>query len=239
VRSAPERPARPHGPSSDTEPEAGSATESAPAGGGASASATASAAGETTEALLARSEAALAAAASFRTKSTLTFGEFAIVTNSVHVGDKVKGTQTVSGLKTQFVRIGDDLYINGSEAYWTSKVTLDSLGKVIYKWVKVDANDPTHEPLAPLYRSEAPFREATASGTLTRAGTATVAGRTAIVIKSGEEAVIHIAAEGEPYPLRVEPAWRPPEAPRRPSWSSVISARSPQSSRRRPDRSST
>jgi hypothetical protein len=175
-------------------------TLSSPSGApSAGVSATPSAKVETAEELLARCEAALKAAPSFRMKSTATVGDIVQVTEAIHVGDNVKGTQVVQGLKTQFIRVGKDLYINGSEAYWSNKVNLEGLSKVIYKWVKVDASDPSHAPLAQ------PFDEsATFTGTLSRDGTSTIGGKPVFVIKSSADAVLYVAAGGEPYPLKIE-----------------------------------
>jgi hypothetical protein len=153
----------------------------------------------TAEELLARSGAALRAAASFRVKISASFGAHSVAFDMLYVGGDAQGTKTEGDQVTEFRRIGPSLYIKGSDAYWSSIVGLQA-GRLSGKWVKVDGADSSHAELGPPREGFL----ADARG-MTKAGTSTVNGRPVVVLKR-TDATLYVAAEGEPYPIRVESA---------------------------------
>ena len=153
----------------------------------------------TADELLARSSAALRAAPSFRVKISASLGANSVAFDVLYAGGDAQGTKTERDQVTEFRRIGSSLYINGSDAYWSSIVGLQA-GRLSGKWVKVDGADRSHAELGPPRDSFL----ADAKG-MTRAGTATVNGRPVLVLKR-TDATLYVAAEGEPYPVRVESA---------------------------------
>jgi hypothetical protein len=120
----------------------------------------------------------------------------------IFVGDDAKGTQNQSApgisTTTEFVRVGDSLYILATEHYWQSYVNLEFLAQISNKWVRVPADHPDHSAL--LIIEEDGFMEGV--GAVTEAGTDTIDGTAVVVLEDAEENVFFVAAEGEPYLLR-------------------------------------
>jgi hypothetical protein len=69
----------------------------------------------------------------------------------VYAGDDAQGhkVERLSGFEsvTDWVKIGDDLYIFAGEAYWQWHVGLQDLYLVVNHWVRVPADHPEHSPL--------------------------------------------------------------------------------------------
>jgi hypothetical protein len=120
-----------------------------------------------------------------------------VVYDVLYAGGDAQGTKTERDQVTEFRRIGSALYINGSDAYWSSHVGLQA-GRFSGKWVKVDGADRAHAELGPPRESFL----ADATG-MTMAGTATFNGRLVLALKR-TDATLYVAAEEEHYPIRVE-----------------------------------
>jgi hypothetical protein len=152
---------------------------------------------QTAEELLARANAALRAAPSFRLKISASFGGHSVAFDTLYVGADAQGTKTEGDQVTEFRRIGPALYIKGSDAYWASLVGLQA-GRLSGRWVKVDGADRSHVELGPPRESLL----ADAQG-MTNAGTSTLNGKRVVVLKR-TDATLYLAAEGEPYPVHVD-----------------------------------
>jgi hypothetical protein len=123
----------------------------------------------------------------------------------IFVGEDAKGThrQSAPGISTttEFVRVGDSLYILATEHYWQSYVNLEFLSQVSNKWVRVPADRPSHSSLLVI---EDGSMEGV--GPVVEAGTDTIDGAPVIVLEDGDENAFFVAADGEPYLVRFEGA---------------------------------
>ncbi len=119
----------------------------------------------------------------------------------IFVGEDAKGThrQSAPGISTttEFVRVGDSLYILADEHYWQSYVNLEFLSQVSNTWVRVPADHPGHSTLLVIDEdSMAPI------GPVVQADEDTIDGVPVIVLEDPDENTFFISAEGEPYLLR-------------------------------------
>jgi hypothetical protein len=119
----------------------------------------------------------------------------------IFVGEDAKGTQIQSApgisTTTEFVQVGDSLYILADEHYWQSYVNLEFLSQVSNKWVRVPADHPNHSAL--LVIEDGAMQGV---GAVVEAGTDTIDGVPVIVLEDADENAFSVATEGEPYLLR-------------------------------------
>ncbi len=150
--------------------------------------------------IVAKARAALAGSPSFRVKGSATVAIFQVTFEMVHVGDRVKGTQSSMGKVTEFVRIGQDLYVKAGSSFWSGIVNLESLALVTDKWVKVDPTSPNFSGLAPSADSYLADM-----GTVTSEGLTTLDGRPVTRLKASKDSsTIYVSAVGEPSLVRIE-----------------------------------
>ncbi len=179
------------------------ATPGSTTAGPASAGASATAAGNGIEALsapeiLARSQAALAAAPSFHLELTATVAGFVVVSEMDAVGRNLKGTQTGQAQPVEFIRIGDDHYVKAGDGYWSTIVSLQQIAHLSGKWVKVPPNSPTFSGLFPDPKTM--LSDATG---VTKSGSSTVDGKPVVGLTS-QGSTVYVATEGEPYPVKID-----------------------------------
>ena len=119
-------------------------------------------------------------------------------------GQNAKGTKisTAPGISTtiEFIRVGEDLFINADEHYWQSHYNLEVLKYLVHKWVRVDADDPNYTDLLVIQAND----EVQPVGGITQTGTDTVNGQPVVVLKDSEGHTFYVATEGEPYLLKFE-----------------------------------
>ena len=152
----------------------------------------------TADEILAASKAALSAAGSFRLKLSARVAIFTSESTIDYVGADAKGTQKQFDSVVEFVLVDGSLYVKGGDSYWSGISSLGSIALVSGKWVKVDPTNPNHSHLVPT-TDLAVFE----FGAVTKAGTSTIDGKPAVTLK-GDDGTIYVAAQGEPYPLRIE-----------------------------------
>ncbi len=181
----------------------GTATPASTTAAPASAGASATVAGNGIESLsapeiLARSQAALAAAPSFHLKLTATVAGFVVVSEMDAVGRNLKGTQTGQAQPVEFIRIGDDLYVKAGDGFWSTIVSLSQIAHLSSKWVKVPASSPTFSALIP----DPKTMLSNATG-VTKSGSSTLDGKPVVGLTS-QGSTVYVATDGEPYPVKVE-----------------------------------
>ena len=117
------------------------------------------------------------------------------------------GTVTVNGLTFQIVRIGPKAYFKGDAAFW-SHFGGSGLGKLLTgRWIEASALTGDLASFTPLTDVTQLFTSVLGShGPLLKgANNVTIGGKSAIgIFDTGLDASLFIAANGPPYPLKLE-----------------------------------
>lgn len=162
--------------------------------------------------IVAKSQAALSAAKSYRIKGGI------VMDQGEHLGLDVKtrgsdlgGTFTMSGGPSggpegtvEALRVNGKTLFKGDAVFWKSvagKDEGDTAAKLLAgKWVVPKADNKFFPALLRLTDPEALLKS---DGTVTKGEAAKVGDRDAITLKDGES-TLYVATKGEPYPLRLE-----------------------------------
>ena len=117
------------------------------------------------------------------------------------------------GVAFRFILVGHKAYMKASLAFWKAQenASRQAAHQLASKWYKVPASEfkKTEGSLGALSRSELAQCIRSDNGTLSNAGTATVDGHQAVLIKEAggqpgtTPETVAIAASGQPYPLRI------------------------------------
>jgi hypothetical protein len=154
--------------------------------------------------ILDKAKTALAGASSFRAKGDINAEGQKIAIDLKSKGNDLTGTLGVNGAEMQILRVGSDIYLKGSAAFW--KTVDPQRGETIAallgdKWAKAPSSTAGIGDLASLAD---PSKLLKADGTVTKADTKTINGVEAIGLKdSSGEGTLYIATVGEPYPLQI------------------------------------
>jgi hypothetical protein len=114
-----------------------------------------------------------------------------------------KGSMSTSGLKFDLIRIGDTLYIRGSDAFYKHFAGSGVAQLLHGKWLKASAKQGRFRSLAPLTSLGALFTEIGAHhGKLANDGQTTYRGAQVVAIRdSSDNSKLYVAATGKPYPV--------------------------------------
>jgi hypothetical protein len=120
-------------------------------------------------------------------------------------GKGAKGSMSTSGLKFDLVRIGDTLYIRGSDEFLKHFAGGDVAQLLHDKWLKASATHGRLKSLAPLTSLGALFAGVSAQhGKLVNDGKSTYKGADVIVIRdTSDNSKLYVAATGKPYPVAI------------------------------------
>jgi hypothetical protein len=119
---------------------------------------------------------------------------------------KGKGSMSEKGLRFDIVRVGDKVYLRGSDAFWR-KFAGATLALLLHgKWVVSSASQGQLAALAPLTDEGQLFKSALGShGTLKNQGETTYQGMKAVAIKDTTQGgTLYVAATGPPYPIALK-----------------------------------
>jgi hypothetical protein len=122
---------------------------------------------------------------------------------NIRQGNAVAGSLTLQGDAVDMVVIGSEVYFSASGAYYESQGESASVANELNdKWVKLPKSEAKDfgqfEHLGQLLGSlEHP------TGTLSKAGTSTVAGMAAVLVQSSKGGVVAVANHGTPFPLQL------------------------------------
>ena len=114
-----------------------------------------------------------------------------------------KGSMSTSGLKFDLVRVGDTLYIRGSDAFYRHFAG-GGIAQLLHgKWLKAPATKGRLRSLAPLTSLGALFTEIGAHhGKLANDGETTYKGARVVAIRdTSDNSKLYVAATGKPYPV--------------------------------------
>ena len=114
-----------------------------------------------------------------------------------------KGSMSTNGLKFDVIRIGDTLYIRGSDEF-LKHFAGPAVAQLLHdKWLKASATHGRLKTLAPLTSLGALFAGISSQhGELVNDGKTTYKGTDAVVIRDmSDNSKLYVAATGKPYPV--------------------------------------
>jgi hypothetical protein len=120
-------------------------------------------------------------------------------------GKGAEGTMSTNGLSFNLVRVGDTLYIQGTDEFYKHFAGAAVAQLLHGKWLKASATQWQLKSLAPLTNISALFSGiSTHHGTLVNDGAKTYRGQKVIVIRdTSDNSKLYVAATGKPYPVAI------------------------------------
>ena len=118
-------------------------------------------------------------------------------------GKGAKGSMSTNGLTFDLVRIGDTLYIRGSDAFLKHFAGAAVAQLLHGKWLKGSATNGRLESLAPLTSLGSLFAGISKQhGKLANDGKTTYKGQQVVAIRdTSDNSKLYVAARGKPYPV--------------------------------------
>jgi hypothetical protein len=120
-------------------------------------------------------------------------------------GKGAKGSMSTNGLTFDIVRIGDTVYIRGSDAFYKHFAGAAVAQLLHGKWLKAPATSGRLKSLAPLTSLGALFTGISAQhGKLANDGKTTYKGTNVVAIRdTSDGSKLYVAATGKPYPVAI------------------------------------
>jgi hypothetical protein len=120
-------------------------------------------------------------------------------------GKGAKGSMSTNGLAFDLVRIGNTLYIRGSDAFYKHFAGAAVAQLLHGKWLKAPATKGRLRSLAPLTSLGALFAGiSTHHGKLVNDGKTTYKGQDVVAIRdTSDNSKLYVAATGKPYPVAI------------------------------------
>jgi hypothetical protein len=120
-------------------------------------------------------------------------------------GKGATGSMSTNGLKFDLVRIGDTLYIRGSDEFYKHFAGAGLAQLLHGKWLKASATSGRLKSLAPLTSLGALFASISAHhGKLANDGKTTYNGQDVVEIRdTSDNSKLYVAATGKPYPVAI------------------------------------
>lgn len=156
--------------------------------------------------VLTDAKAAATSASSARVSGNLESGGTPIALDLSMAGGKgATGSMSTNGLKFDLVRIGDTLYIRGSDAFLKHFAGAAVAQLLHDKWLKAPATHGRLSSLAPLTSLSGLFGIITAQhGKLANDGTTTYNGTKVVAIRdTSDNSKLYVAATGKPFPVAI------------------------------------
>lgn len=118
-------------------------------------------------------------------------------------GKGAKGSASINGLDFDAVRIGDTVYIHGSDDFYKQYAGAAVAQLLHDRWVKASTDQPQFRSFAPLTDIGALLTEVSKNhGKLINDGTTTYQGEQVVTIRdTSDNSKLHVAATGKPYPV--------------------------------------
>jgi hypothetical protein len=151
-------------------------------------------------------DAAAASASSVHVSGTVSSNGTPIVLNLFLTHSKgAKGSMSVGGQKFDLIRIGDTLYIKGSDSFYQQFGGAAAAQLLHGKWLKGSATKSRLSSLVPLTNIDTLFAKiATGHGKLTNDGKKTYKGQAVVQLRdTSDGSNLLVAATGKPYPVAI------------------------------------
>jgi len=116
-----------------------------------------------------------------------------------------KGSVSVNGRAFDLVKIGDTIYIKGSDAFY-QHFAGPAIAQLIHgRWIKASTRDKRFRSFAPLASIAGLFGQISAHhGRLVNDGKTTYKGQPVVVIRdTSDNSKLYVAATGKPYPVAI------------------------------------
>ena len=116
-----------------------------------------------------------------------------------------KGSMSTSGLKFVLVRIGDTVYVQGSDEFYKHFAGSLAARLLHGKWIKASATHGRLKSLAPLTSIDALFAGISSQhGKLANDGKTTYKGQDVVALRdTSDGSKLYVAATGKPYPVAI------------------------------------
>ncbi len=154
--------------------------------------------------ILAKAQAAMTEAGSFHTKGDISQDGQKISIDLKFKGKDAAGSVTIPDGTIKIVRVGNDLYLQGDEAFWKKfgGAQGDTIAVLLKdKWVKVKADNPQFSEFSDMAD---PANLLKPSGTPEKGDEKVINGQATIGVKDGDEGTMYIATTGKPYPIELQ-----------------------------------
>lgn len=158
------------------------------------------------EKVLADAKAAVDSASSARVSGNIVTGGTPIKLDLSMARDKgAKGSMSTNGLSFNLVRVGDTLYIKGSDEFYKHFAGATVAQLLHGKWLKASATHGQLKSLAPLTSIGALFAGISANhGKLENKGATAFQGQRVVEIRdTSDNSKLYVAATGKPYPVAI------------------------------------
>jgi hypothetical protein len=115
-----------------------------------------------------------------------------------------RGSMSTNGLSFRIISVGNTVYINGSDSFWSHFGGTAAVQLFRGKWLKAPATGSLAS-IADLTNLRRLFSNLLAShGTLSKGSTATINGQKAVgITDTTQGGTLYVATTGKPYPLEV------------------------------------
>jgi hypothetical protein len=156
--------------------------------------------------ILSASKAAADEASSVHVSGSLvTSGAHVTLDLSLASGKGATGSLSENGMSFKLILVGDTAYINASPAFYRQLGGKAAAQLLAGKWMKAPANTGEFAQLGQLgSMSKLIDAVLTTHGALTKGGTATINGQSAIAVTDATKGgTLYVATTGQPYPLQI------------------------------------
>ncbi len=156
--------------------------------------------------VLADAKAAATSASSAHISGSITSGGTPITVDLTTArGKGGKGSMSTNGLKFDLVRVGDTVYVRGSDAFYKHFAGAAVAQLLHNKWLKGSATHGRLKSLAELTNLRALFAGISSHhGKLTNDGKTTYKGQEVVAIRdASDNSKLYVAATGKPYPVAI------------------------------------
>jgi hypothetical protein len=156
--------------------------------------------------VLANTKAAATSASSAHVSGSIVSGGTPIKLDLTMARDKgAKGSMSTNGLSFNLVRIGDTLYIQGTDEFYKHFAGAAVAQLLHGRWLKASATQGQLKSLAPLTNIGALFAGISANhGKLENKGATAFQGQRVVEIRdTSDNSKLYVAATGKPYPVAI------------------------------------
>jgi hypothetical protein len=155
--------------------------------------------------ILAKAQAALAAAKSYHMVGSATENNQKLSLDLKFSGKDVAGTIDLGVAKLEIIGIGNDIYLKAPDDFWSSQIPSGQaqalLALIKGKYVKVDGQSASFSELTDNFKPENLLKP---DGDITKGDTKTIDGTPAIALVDKDGSKLYIATTGDPVPLSIE-----------------------------------
>jgi hypothetical protein len=123
----------------------------------------------------------------------------------IEQGKGAKGTIAEGPLSFELIRVGETVYIKGSEAFYAHFAGAEAAKLLQGKWLQAPASSGEFETLGNLTDMRSLIGTVLGQhGNLQKGATTTVSGEKAVAVKDlTKDATLYVATSGKPYPIRI------------------------------------